>query len=50
MRCYFKNENTSSVWWHMLLIPEIKRQRQDNISELKSGLFYIVSSQKFRAT
>ena len=30
------------IWWHMLLIPAFKKQREVDLCEFKIGLGYIV--------
>lgn len=39
-----KKEIKAGQWWHIPLIPAIRRQRHTDICELKTSLFYRVSS------
>jgi hypothetical protein len=32
------------MWWHMPLIPELRRQRQADCYEFEASIFYIESS------
>jgi hypothetical protein len=39
----------STAWWHTLLDPELRRQRQVDLCELKASLIYKESSRTARA-
>jgi hypothetical protein len=38
-----KNNIAVCAWWHMPLVPALKRQRQVDLSEFRASLVYIVN-------
>ena len=37
-------------WWHLLLIPALKRQRQVDLCEFEVSMVYIMGSRTVKAT
>ena len=45
-----KNGLSAGSWWSILLIPALRRQRQEDLCDFKASLVYRVSSRTARTT